>query len=140
MATVWLLRHAKADKDGRDGPADFHRALTSRGRTQATALGSYLGKRPKKLDGIPTPELVLCSSARRTQETLAAVLGASGLRPRVEMLASIYGATEEEIAHTLTGYPYTTSIMVVGHEPTLGLLREDFLQSSDRSERPTGDC
>ncbi len=140
MATVWLLRHAKAEKDGRGGPTDFSRALTGRGRNQATALGKYLGKEPKKLRDTPRPELVLCSTARRTQETLAAVLGASGLRPKVEMMDAIYEATEDDLKYLLTGYPGVTSLMVVGHQPTLGLLREDLLQSAERSERPTGVC
>jgi phosphohistidine phosphatase len=140
MATVWLLRHAKAEKDGRGGPTDFSRALTGRGRTQATALGKSLGRDGKKLRSVVRPELVLCSTARRTQETLAAVLSASGLRPEVEMAASIYEATEDDLKYLLTGYPTTQSIMVVGHQPTLGLLREDLLESSERSERPTGVC
>ncbi|MEI7479801.1 MAG: histidine phosphatase family protein [Actinomycetes bacterium] len=72
MATLWLLRHAKAEKHGRGGPTDFSRALTRRGRLQATALGTYLGREPKKLDKVMRPEVVLCSTARRTQETLAA--------------------------------------------------------------------
>jgi phosphohistidine phosphatase len=107
---------------------------------QATALGTYLGHDPKKLHKVPRPELVLCSTAQRTQQTLAGVLGASGLRPEVEMVPSIYDATEDDIRFTLTGYPTTASLMVVGHQPTLGLLREDLLRPKDRSERETGVC
>jgi phosphohistidine phosphatase len=140
MATVWLLRHARAEKEGRGGPEDFSRALTPRGRLQATTLGTYLGSDQKKLEKVKRPELVLCSTARRTQETLAAVLGASGLRPTVEMTPSIYEATEDDLKYLLTGYPENTSVMIVGHQPTLGLLREDLLQSKQRAERPTGVC
>ncbi len=140
MATLWLLRHAKAEKQGRGGPEDFTRSLTRRGRLQATTLGTYLGSEPKKLDKVARPELVLCSTAQRTQDTLAAVLGASGLRPTVEMTPSIYESTEGDLKYLLTGFPLTQSIMVVGHQPTLGLLREDLLKTSHRSERPTGVC
>ena len=140
MATLWLLRHAKAETFGRGGPDDKARALTRRGRKQASGLGSWVASKPKALEGCESPELILCSSSRRTHETLAGFLGASGLRPRVEILDSLYEADPEALHYLLTGYPMVSSILVVGHQPTMGLFREDLLKTKHRSERPTRTC
>ncbi len=60
-----LIRHAKAVDEEVAG--DHARALSPRGLSDAAALGVWL-----KEQGL-VPELVLCSTARRTRETLAAL-------------------------------------------------------------------
>ena len=63
MKTLWLLRHAKASQGG-DGLADRDRPLNARGRDAAARIGRHLAEREV------CPELVLCSSALRTRETV----------------------------------------------------------------------
>src|SRR5262245_31838834 len=64
--TLWLLRHAKSSWD-HPGLDDRERPLARRGARAAAQMRTYL--EGENID----PELVLCSSALRTRETLAAV-------------------------------------------------------------------
>lgn len=59
---LMLLRHAKAELGG-PGMTDFERPLAGRGRKAAARMGRYLAE-----NGL-SPDLVLCSPARRTRET-----------------------------------------------------------------------
>ncbi len=67
MLTLCLLRHAKSSSSNPTLP-DRDRPLATRGVTDAPLMGKAMAER-----GID-PELVLCSSARRTRDTLALVL------------------------------------------------------------------
>ena len=82
-----LLRHAKSSWDDA-GLADHDRPLAKRGRRAAERVGAYL--RTSDL----LPDLVLCSSARRTQETLE-LLALGDREVRIE--EGLYGAVEHEL-------------------------------------------
>ena len=69
MLTLSLLRHAKSSWKNPTVP-DRERPLAARGITDAPLMGRAITER-----GID-PELVLCSSARRTVDTLSLVLTA----------------------------------------------------------------
>ena len=60
---LFILRHAKSSWDD-PGLDDHDRPLAPRGRRAVEALASYLSAREIR------PDLVLCSSSRRTRETL----------------------------------------------------------------------
>ena len=62
--TLLLLRHAKSSWEKAD-VADLERPLSPRGQRAAAAVGQWIGQR-----GL-APDRVLCSPARRSQETLA---------------------------------------------------------------------
>jgi phosphohistidine phosphatase len=66
VRTLVILRHAKATPY-RGDDSDVDRPLTARGRADATAAGHWLAAHDLR------PDLVLCSPARRTRETWAAV-------------------------------------------------------------------
>ena len=61
MRRLYLFRHAKAEPHG--ARPDHERVLAKRGRVDAEAMGERLAERGD------TPELVLCSTSRRTLET-----------------------------------------------------------------------
>ena len=62
MKVLYLLRHAKSSwKD--PTLEDFDRPLNKRGRSAAKTMGRHLHRNGLR------PDLVLCSAARRTQET-----------------------------------------------------------------------
>ncbi|MBB5517397.1 SixA phosphatase family protein [Amphiplicatus metriothermophilus] len=63
MKRISLLRHAKAEREGRGGPRDFDRPLNARGRKAAAAMGRVLAAAP--------PDVALCSPAARAKETWA---------------------------------------------------------------------
>ncbi len=109
---LFVLRHAKSSWDD-PGLADHERPLAPRGRRAVEAIAAHVN-----VTGI-TPELVLCSSARRTRETLegVAVGGEHVIEP------ALYGATYEEVLVRLHRVPDDIgSVMLVGHNPTLQTL------------------
>lgn len=100
-----LWRHADAE----DGPVDLERELTAKGRKQAVAVGGWLDAR------LPKETRVLVSPARRTQQT------AAGLGRKFETVAAIApGADAVEVLHA-SDWPETSgTVLVIGHQPTLG--------------------
>lgn len=109
---LFVLRHAKSSWDD-PGLADHDRPLAPRGRRAVEAIAAYV-----KQEGI-TPELVLCSSARRTRETLEGV--AVGGEHMIE--SELYGANCQEVLERLHRVPEEIgSVMLVGHNPTLQAL------------------
>jgi phosphohistidine phosphatase len=109
---LFILRHAKSSWDD-PGLADHERPLAPRGRRALEAIAAHVNAA-----GI-APELVLCSSARRTRETLEGV--AIGGEHVIE--SDLYGASCQEVLERLHRVPERVgSVMVVGHNPTLQAL------------------
>ena len=66
-----------------------------------------------------TPALVLCSSARRTRETLDGVGAALG-PAEVLIERDLYGASSEDLLERLREVPdETESVLLVGHQPAI---------------------
>jgi phosphohistidine phosphatase len=104
-----LLRHAKSSWD-QAALADHDRPLNSRGRRAGAWVGEHLRKR-----GI-TFDLVLCSSAERTVETLALL----GIDSQTDVLVerSLYSATAAQLLARLRRItPDTSSALVIAHNP-----------------------
>jgi phosphohistidine phosphatase len=104
-----LLRHAKSSWSDSDLD-DHERPLNGRGRRAAAQMGRYL--REHEL----VPELVLCSSALRTRQTLD--LLALGDRPVVRIEDVLYAAS----ASTLLGRLRLVeddvgSVLLIAHNP-----------------------
>ena len=115
MKTLYLLRHAKSSWD-EPGLADRERPLAPRGRKAAAAIGQHLAR----FDAIP--ELVLCSPARRTTETLEGVLAALGAKaaPTVENREDLYLGGGQTLLEAVRALPAGVSrVLVVGHDPDL---------------------
>lgn len=109
---LFILRHAKSSWDD-PGLADHDRPLAPRGRRSVEAIAAHVNAA-----GI-APELVLCSSARRTRETLEGV--AVGGEHVIE--SDLYGASYEDVLERLHRVPEEIeSVMLVGHNPTLQAL------------------
>jgi len=124
-----LWRHAEAE-DARGGD-DLGRALTVRGRRQAERMAAWLAPR------LPAGARVLASPARRCQET-AAALG----RPATTVDAIAPGASGEAVL-AAAGWPGEAgAVVVVGHQPTLGLAAALVLGAGDsrRSLRKGAVC
>jgi phosphohistidine phosphatase len=109
---LYVLRHAKSSWDD-PGLDDHDRPLAPRGRRAVDLLASHL--RHAEIE----PALVLCSSSRRTRETLAGVAptGVHLIEPE------LYGASAGSILERLHEVdPSTPSVMVIGHNPTMQIL------------------
>jgi phosphohistidine phosphatase len=114
MHQLILLRHAKAVPEAK-GP-DHDRALTDIGRAAATAIGQAM-----KTAGL-APEVVLVSTAARTQGTLAQLEAADVWEewPNIDAIPTLYMASAAQIRDILRDLPETVrSTMVIGHNPGL---------------------
>jgi phosphohistidine phosphatase len=113
MHTLYLLRHAKSSWADPTLP-DPERPLAQRGRRDAKRIGQHLVRL-----GIE-PELVLCSSARRTRETLERLQPALGATSTVEVEAELYAASSDKLLERIRAVPEeVTSLMLIGHNPGL---------------------
>lgn len=119
MKRLFLLRHAKAAPD--EGGGDHERPLAARGRQDAPAMGRAIAAR-----GF-LPSLVLCSSARRTAETLDLVLPHLAPSPRVQLDPGLYHAAAEAILDRIIKSAGTAeAVLVIGHNPGLEDLAADL--------------
>ena len=121
-----ILRHAKAANP--TGVADVERPLTDRGHADAAAAGVWLSH-----SGL-TPDLVLCSPARRTRQTWHGVaLGlaeaaptdteAGQTSPTVRYDEAIYGASVRTLMATVRAATEdAATIVLIGHNPGLSEL------------------
>lgn len=111
MRELILLRHAHAEPAGA-GQADLDRPLSPEGLAEAEAAGRWLAAQ-----GL-VPDCVLCSPARRTRETLEAVLGVIGyVEQRLE--DGIYEATAGTLAALADSQREAERLLLVGHNPGL---------------------
>ena len=111
MRQLILLRHAHAEP-ANPGQADLDRPLSPEGLAEAEAAGRWLAEH-----GL-VPDCVLSSPARRTRETLEAVLGAVGyVEQRLE--PAIYEATPGTLVALADRHCDAERLLVVGHNPGL---------------------
>lgn len=109
MRELILLRHAHAAAPV-SGQADGDRPLSVEGLAAAEAVGRWLLEHGK------VPDCVLCSPARRTRETLEAVLGVIGyVEQRLE--PAIYEATPGALIALADRNRDIGRLMLVGHNP-----------------------
>ena len=103
-----LLRHAKSDWSN-PALADHDRPLARRGRKAAPRIAADLAR------WAPVPDIVLCSTSRRTVETADLVVPAGVPR---QLLRSLYHAGPDAILETVKHLPGSVrTAMIVGHNP-----------------------
>lgn len=111
MLTLSLLRHAKSDWST-PGMDDFDRPLAPRGLDAAPRMGAYMAHEGLK------PQLVLCSAAVRTRQTLDLVLPHLATKPEISYERGLYLASAATLLKRLQQLPEDVShAMLVGHDP-----------------------
>lgn len=137
MRRLWLLRHAKSSWD--DAELDDHdRPLASRGRSAAVLMAAYLEREEIR------PGLVVCSSARRARETLAAVLPGLGTDVTIRVDPGLYTFAGAQLLEIVMGLPDEhDDAMLVGHNPAIeelagALAHEGERLPALREKYPTG--
>ena len=110
---LYLLRHAKSSREDRT-LADFDRPLAPRGRAAGESLRAYL--RLADVD----PQVVLCSPATRTRETLESIRPALGGTSELAFDKKLYGGGPKPLLARLRRLPEgVASAMLIGHNPAL---------------------
>ncbi len=103
--TLILMRHATA---GHGVGRDHDRPLTDHGRQEAADAGRWIR------GSLPAIDAVLCSTATRTRQTLAA----AGIQAPVSYQDGLYGGGTEDILELLRRVPETAdTVLIVGHAP-----------------------
>lgn len=110
MRELILLRHAHAESAAA-GQDDIARPLSGTGLAEARAAGDWLREHGLR------PDRVLCSTAARTRDTLAA-LGDIG-DGEVHEDASIYEASPGSLAALADANRDAERLLLVGHNPGL---------------------
>ena len=104
-----LWRHAEA-LEMREVEDDLNRALTPKGERQAQRMAIWLNRQ------LPASARVMVSPARRAQQTAAA------LERKVKTVPALApDGTVEGLLHAVRWPDAREPVVVVGHQPTLGL-------------------
>ncbi len=107
-----LWRHAEAE----DSFPDLSRTLTEKGRKQAAKMADFLRRH------LPPDTRIMASPAARTQQTAAALTDKFTTVPSIAPGASAHAILQAARWPTAGG-----TVLVVGHQPTLGAVAAELL-------------
>ena len=110
MKTILLLRHAKSAWS--DPRLDDHdRPLNRRGEQAAKAMADHIARHE------PRPELILCSTAMRTRQTLAPLIKLlDAPAPPIALENGLYLASEDVLlAHLQAVADDVATVLLIGH-------------------------
>ncbi len=111
-----LWRHAEAE----DSSPDAARKLTAKGEQQAQKMATWLNARVKQ------PMRMLVSPAARTQQT------ATALSTQFETSVEVGTSASPERILRAAGWPTAAgTVIIVGHQPTLGQVAATLLTGQD---------
>jgi phosphohistidine phosphatase len=109
--TLILMRHAKSDW-GDASKSDHDRTLNERGQRDAPRMARWLSEVGA------VPDLVLCSSAARTRQTVELMTPQWDNLPTTTPSQSLYLATPDSILRTIVSDGCDAeTLMVVAHNP-----------------------
>jgi phosphohistidine phosphatase len=125
---LMLLRHAKSDWP--DVP-DRDRPLAKRGRRDAPIIGRWLR------DHGYLPDTVICSAARRTQQTWELVAPELGGSPSVSFEPRAYAASAMTLLYLVRELSATSrAALLIGHNPGVADLATSLAQPPDHDDAP----
>lgn len=129
MRRLHLLRHAKSSWE-LAGQLDHARGLTPRGRDDIELISKQL-----KSSGV-SPDLIICSSARRTAETLAGLDASIVKDAKVKITDDAYQASTSDLLELLRAVkPKHDSVMLIGHNPSIHDLAVDLASGGEELEK-----
>jgi phosphohistidine phosphatase len=127
MKTLYLLRHGKSDW-GDPGLDDHDRPLAARGERAAAVVGVHFAQQDYQ------PSLVLCSSARRTRETLESLLPHLPGDPELVVEERIYLASGAQLLTRVQEIDDGQSqVLLVGHNPGIANLARTLAGRGERA-------
>jgi phosphohistidine phosphatase len=116
MMDLILWRHAEAA----DGSPDHTRELTAKGSKQAAKVAAFLHRH------LPDHHRILVSPAARAKQTASALTHHFTLAPTLAP-----GASAEAVLHAAQWPDEGGTILIVGHQPTLGEVAAQLLGCAD---------
>lgn len=123
-----LVRHAKSAWND-PSLVDHDRPLAPRGARALPRLRNHLAS-------VPPPELVLCSTSRRTADTLDGIRAALSRHARIEMEQALYEATVDTLLGRLHRVDSDIGCaIVIGHNPALQDLAMLLVDAGDPDMR-----
>ncbi len=140
MKTLLLLRHAKSAW-GEPGLSDHERPLNGRGVKAAELMAEHL------VTEAPRPDLILCSTATRTRQTLAPLVERlESPAPPIALEKGLYLASEDMLLKRVRTLPGNVgTVLMIGHNDGIWHLAELLaghgkasLLASLREKFPTG--
>ncbi len=111
MSRLYLVRHAKAGW-AQPGVRDVDRPLHASGIADAEALGAAMLARGY------VPDLTLCSSARRTRQTLEGLAGRIDTG-KVLFFDTLYSEDATSYLRLIRDKGKAGSLLVIGHNPMM---------------------
>jgi len=117
---LYLLRHAQAGW-AEPGGRDFDRRLTEEGKAEAAFIGKSASKKHYR------PELILSSAAIRCRETTGILLQSFEEPIAASYLDEMYNAQAKTYLDLALGQADVSSLMLVGHNPTMEAVAEALL-------------
>lgn len=123
MANLILWRHAEAEAQSPSG-ADIDRALTKRGFKDAAKMAKWLNQH------LPENTEVLCSPALRCLQTVDELKSLNNVEIKIAEFLGVDHSVES-IVKKINDNDVTQTILLVGHQPNVGLLIAKLLGMND---------
>ena len=124
MLTLHILRHANIHSSSVTGK-DFDRELSSKGLKQSEVLASFL-----KMNNFQ-PEVIFCSSAKRTRQTLKEVQKKFNFDNKIEFKDELYLASMAEMFDFVSNLSSENDALIIGHNNGISdlitYLTDDFI-------------
>jgi len=114
------MRHAEAEKTGGHILTDAQRPLTAYGRLQANAIATELKRRNVLPFIVASPYL----RTLQTAEVLSDLLGTGPVHSEPLLASSGHAPPLPELLHL---YVRAQGLLLIGHQPDLGMLAEQLL-------------
>lgn len=130
--TLIVIRHAKTEEQ-KEHQTDFERNLTERGKNNAQQMAKRLADKGYQ------PDLILTSSANRTEQTTEIVKKAGRFSSaKKQSTQELYHATPDKIESAIMSVDdEVQTLMVVGHNPGISEFVFDCDSKSISSSMPT---
>ncbi len=123
MKNIFLFRHGKSNWTNLDH-TDSERPLAKRGLRDIPIMSKLISSKCSNID------LILCSSSKRTLETLELSLSAFSKKPKIEILNELYLASSDSLLFILNKYTLNNNnIILIAHNPGL----QDFVTKIDNT-------
>ena len=125
MLRLIIMRHAKSSWTDKKLD-DYDRPLSRRGKEAAPVMGRALAGKNC------IPELILCSPARRTRDTLKLTIDALGIKPPIAYEDQLYSfGNGDSYLNVISAQKKVSPLMVVGHNPSVQSLTLRLLAQQD---------